>query len=86
MLARLSRHAEAHSRLMRRMMDRLGTDERPGTCDDRALAAAVRRCLWCRSERRCAAWLDEPSPCASPSRPPDFCPNGELFAAGAASR
>ncbi len=86
MFARLTRHAELHSRLMRRMMDRLGADQRPGACGDRVLAAAVRRCLWCRSERRCAAWLDEPSPCASTSAVPDFCPNGDLFAAGAETR
>jgi hypothetical protein len=61
------------------MMERLGVDAALSARNERAFAAAGRRCLWCAESARCELWLSQdegPSATA-----PSFCPNAAFLAA-----
>lgn len=83
MIGRLCERTERQARLMGAMMARMNVDPEKVARDDRALASASRRCLWCPRAAACERWLrDDGAPA------PD-CPNATFFkrcAAGAATR
>ncbi|MEQ6250449.1 DUF6455 family protein [Sulfitobacter sp. HNIBRBA3233] len=47
-----------------------------GLCGDSELQSAVIRCLNCRNDEACKAWLAKAEHGAPP---PSFCPNAQLF-------
>jgi hypothetical protein len=69
----------AQAELMDRMLLRLGVDEaalaRLG--GGMGLYEARTRCLACRNERACRAWLEG---WTDPADPSEFCPNASFFA------
>jgi hypothetical protein len=69
----------AQAELMDRMLQRLGVDEAALARLDggMGLYEARTRCLACRNERACRAWLEG---WTSPADPSEFCPNAAFFA------
>jgi hypothetical protein len=74
MLRRILSQAE----LMDRMLQRLGVDEAALARLDggMGLYEARTRCLACRRERECRAWLEGET---TPADPSEFCPNAAFF-------
>ncbi len=68
----------AQAELMDRMLQRLGVDEAALARLDggMGLYEARTRCLACRNERECRAWLEG---WTSPADPSEFCPNAAFF-------
>ena len=70
--------ADRRALMMTRMLETVGADglDEAGAEVSRELAAALRRCLACREERLCRAWLDGRRPGVDHRT---FCPNAPLF-------
>jgi hypothetical protein len=75
----MRRRAANRSLIMGAMLDAIGLDPRnlARTAGGAPLAAATRRCLFCDRARACARWIEEHS--NDRAKPPDFCPNAEVF-------
>lgn len=77
----LMKRLDERAGLMGRMMRTVGADDAmpSGMMLETAMRKAASRCLGCERPEECGTWLDAHEDGAAHA--PDFCPNGDLFAA-----
>lgn len=76
-MAPLTQRVEQHASLFGQIMERISIDTGAEVWEryPRGLAAAARRCLWCRNSTACQQWLESERSNAAPP----ICPNAAFF-------